>query len=147
VFDSEARLPLDSQLVRGAPEVPLTVVVSRAASRLATDALEAAGAEVIVATGENEPARIRSALDQLGSGGITSILLEGGPRLAGAFFDAGEVDEIRLFIAPVVLGGSSARDPLEGEGAERIAEATRALSLDVERIGDDVLVSARLREW
>jgi diaminohydroxyphosphoribosylaminopyrimidine deaminase / 5-amino-6-(5-phosphoribosylamino)uracil reductase len=147
VFDSEARLPLDSQLVRGALEIPLTVVVSRAASRLATDALEAAGAEVIVATGENEPARIRSALDQLGSHGITSILLEGGPRLAGAFFDAGEVDEIRLFIAPVVLGGSSARDPLEGEGAERIAEATRALSLDVERIGDDVLVSARLREW
>ena len=32
VFDSEARLPLDSQLVRGAAEVPLTVVVSRAAA-------------------------------------------------------------------------------------------------------------------
>ena len=100
VFDSEARLPLDSQLVRGAHEVPLIVVVSRAASRLATDALEAAGAEVIVATGENEPARVRSALDQLGALGITSILLEGGPHLAGAFLDAGEVDEIRLFIAP-----------------------------------------------
>ena len=95
MFDSEARLPLDSQLVRGAAEVPLIVVVSRAASRLATDALEAAGAEVIVATGENEPARVRSALDQLGAIGITSILLEGGPHLAGAFLDAGEVDEIR----------------------------------------------------
>jgi diaminohydroxyphosphoribosylaminopyrimidine deaminase/5-amino-6-(5-phosphoribosylamino)uracil reductase len=147
VFDSEARLPLDSQLVRGAHEVPLTVVVSRAASRLATDALEAAGAEVIVATGENEPARVRSALDQLGANGIASILLEGGPHLAGAFLDAGEVDEIRLFIAPVVVGGSNARDPLEGEGAERISEAIRALRLDVERVGDDVLISARMREW
>ena len=149
VFDSEARLPLDSQLVRGALEIPLTVVVSRAASRLATDALEAAGAEVIVATGENEPARVRSALDQLGAldPPITSMLLEGGPHLAGAFLDAGEIDEVRLFLAPLLLGGRSARDPLEGEGAERIAEATRALSLDVERIGDDVLVSARLREW
>ena len=147
VFDSEGRLPLDSQLVRGAPGLPLTVVVGRAASRLATDALEAAGAEVIVATGENEPARVRSALDQLGQIDVTSILLEGGPRLAGAFLDAGEVDEIRLFVAPVVVGGSNARDPLEGEGVERIAEATRALELDVERIGDDVLISARLREW
>ncbi len=147
VFDSEARLPLDSQLVRGAHDVPLIVVVSRAASRLATDALEASGAEVVVATGENEPARVRSALDQLGALGITSILLEGGPRLAGAFLDAGEVDEIRLFIAPVVVGGSNARDPLEGEGAERISEAIRALRLDVERIGDDVLISARMREW
>ena len=147
IFDSEARLPLDSQLVRSALEMPLTVVVSRAAPRLATDGLEAAGVDVIVATGENEPARVRSALDQLGSAGITSILLEGGPHLAGAFLDAGEVDEIRLFLAPVVVGGSHARDPLEGEGAELIAEATRALELDVERMAEDLLISARLREW
>jgi diaminohydroxyphosphoribosylaminopyrimidine deaminase / 5-amino-6-(5-phosphoribosylamino)uracil reductase len=147
VFDSEARLPLDSQLVRGAAELPLTVVISRAAPRLAADALEVAGAEVIVATGENEPARVRSALAQIGATGITSILLEGGPHLAGAFLDAGEVDEIRLFLAPVVLGGSSGRDPLEGEGVERIAEATRALTLDCERVAGDVLISARIREW
>jgi diaminohydroxyphosphoribosylaminopyrimidine deaminase / 5-amino-6-(5-phosphoribosylamino)uracil reductase len=147
VFDSEGRLPLDSQLVRGTPELPLTVVVGRAATRRHTDALESAGADVVVATGENEPARVRSALDQLGAARITSILLEGGPHLAGAFLDAGEVDEIRLFVAPVVVGGSSARDPLEGEGAERIAEATRALALEVEQIAGDVLISARMREW
>jgi diaminohydroxyphosphoribosylaminopyrimidine deaminase/5-amino-6-(5-phosphoribosylamino)uracil reductase len=147
VFDSEGRLPLRSKLVRGAPALPLTVVVSRAASRLRTDALEAAGADVLVATGENEPARVRSALAQLGVEGITSILLEGGPRLAGAFLDAGEVDELRLFVAPVVVGGSHARDPLEGEGVERIAQATRALALDVHRMADDVLFCARLREW
>jgi diaminohydroxyphosphoribosylaminopyrimidine deaminase/5-amino-6-(5-phosphoribosylamino)uracil reductase len=147
VFDTEGRLPLDSALLRGAHEVPLTVVVGRAAPRTATDALEVAGAEVIVATGENEPARVRSALDQLGASGITSILLEGGPHLAGAFLDAGEVDCLALFIAPVVLGGGNARDPIEGEGAERIAEAVRALSMDVERIGDDVLLQARMKEW
>jgi diaminohydroxyphosphoribosylaminopyrimidine deaminase/5-amino-6-(5-phosphoribosylamino)uracil reductase len=147
VFDSEGRLPLDSQLVRGAAEVPLTVVVSRAAPRSATDALEVAGADVIVATGENEPARVRSALDQLGAMGITSVLLEGGPHLAGAFLDAGEVDQLALFIAPVLLGGSAARDPLEGEGVEHISEAVRALSLETERIADDVLISARIREW
>src|SRR4029077_19089058 len=91
-------------------------------------ALEAAGPHVIVATGENEPARVRSALDQLGADGIASVLLEGGPHLAGAFLDAAEIDEIRLFIAPLVLGGSSARDPLEGGGVEHISEAVRALS-------------------
>jgi diaminohydroxyphosphoribosylaminopyrimidine deaminase/5-amino-6-(5-phosphoribosylamino)uracil reductase len=147
VFDSEARLPLDSQLVRGAGVVPLTVVISRAAPRTAADALEVAGAEIIVATGENEPARVRSALAQLGASGVTSILLEGGPKLAGAFLDAGEVDELRLFLAPVILGGSAARDPIEGEGVERIAEATRALTLECERCAEDILVTARLREW
>jgi diaminohydroxyphosphoribosylaminopyrimidine deaminase/5-amino-6-(5-phosphoribosylamino)uracil reductase len=147
VFDSLARLPLESKLVVGARETPLTVVVSRAAPRAATDALETHGAEVIVATGENEPARVRSALNQLGGAGISAILLEGGPRLAGAFLDAGEVDEMRLFLAPIVLGGRTARDPLEGEGAETIADATQALGIECERIDDDLLITARMKEW
>ena len=147
VFDATGRLPLDSQLVQQAPEIPLTVVVSRAAPRSAADALQNAGADVIVATGEHEPARVRSALDQLGEAGIHAILLEGGPHLAGAFLDAGEIDEVRLFLAPLLLGGSKARDPLEGEGVEKISEALRALTLDCERVADDVLISARLREW
>ena len=79
VFDSLAQLPLSTKLVAGVRMVPLTVVVSRAAPRTATDALATHGVDVICATGENEPARVRSALDQLGAGGITSILLEGGP--------------------------------------------------------------------
>ena len=147
VFDSEGRLPLESALVAGVSEVPLTVIVSRAAPRTATDALEAAGAEVVVAAGANEPDRVRSGLDQLGAAGITSILLEGGPHLAGAFFDAGEVDEMRLFLAPMVIGGAGARDPLEGEGVDAIGDAQRALDLEVERVAGDVLIRARLREW
>lgn len=147
VFDSLARIPPTSQLVGAAAHIPLTVVVSRAAARADTDALEAAGVQVVVATGENEPARVRSALDQLGADGVSAVLLEGGPHLAGAFLDAGEIDEIRLFLAPLLLGGRTARDPLEGEGVESISQALRALTFDCERIGEDLLVSARLREW
>ena len=147
VFDSLGRLPLSSQLVRDQRSTPLTVVVSRAAPRTATDALETHGVDVIVAPGENEPARVCSALDQLGGTGIASILLEGGPRLAGAFLDAGEIDEIRLFLAPAILGGRTARDPIEGEGVELIADAVHALTLECERVGHDLLVSARIREW
>jgi diaminohydroxyphosphoribosylaminopyrimidine deaminase / 5-amino-6-(5-phosphoribosylamino)uracil reductase len=149
VFDSTARLPLTSRLVAGAPEVPLVVVVSRAAPRGATDALETAGAQVIVATGQNEPARVRSALDQLGAldPPVTGMLLEGGPHLAGSFLDAGQIDELRLFVAPLLLGGRTARDPLEGEGVERVADAIRALDLECESSGGDVLLTARLREW
>jgi len=147
VFDSLARLPPGSQLVAAAAEIPLTIVVSRAAARADTDALEAAGVQVLVASGENEPARVRAALDQLGTMGVASVLLEGGPHLAGAFLDAGEIDELRLFLAPLLLGGSAARDPLEGEGVERISDALRALSFDCQTTGEDLLISARLREW
>jgi diaminohydroxyphosphoribosylaminopyrimidine deaminase/5-amino-6-(5-phosphoribosylamino)uracil reductase len=147
VFDSLARLPLGSRLVADVPEVPLTVVVSRAAPRAATDGLTTHGVDVIVATGENEQARVGSALEQLGSQGVTSILLEGGPRLAGSFLDAGEIDEIRLFVAPIVLGGRNARDPLESEGVDVIADAVRGLTLTCDRVGEDLLITSRIKEW
>jgi diaminohydroxyphosphoribosylaminopyrimidine deaminase / 5-amino-6-(5-phosphoribosylamino)uracil reductase len=147
VFDSTARLPLDSKLVQAAEELPLTVVTSRAAGRAAVEGLQQAGADVIVATGGNEPAHIVSALEQLGEQGISSILLEGGPKLAGSFLDAGEVDEMRLFVAPMVLAGRTARDPLEGDGVEAVADARRALSLSCEQSGSDVLLTARFEEW
>src|SRR5947207_15046907 len=67
VFDSEARLPIDSSLVKSIDEAPLIVVCSRAATRTRTQALTAAGAEVITASGENEAARVGAALDELGS--------------------------------------------------------------------------------
>ncbi|MFL5821636.1 MAG: bifunctional diaminohydroxyphosphoribosylaminopyrimidine deaminase/5-amino-6-(5-phosphoribosylamino)uracil reductase RibD [Solirubrobacteraceae bacterium] len=147
VFDSMGRLPLSSKLVGEAPRVPLTVVVSRAAPRTATEALESSGVDVVVATGGNEPARVASALDLLGATGITSVMLEGGPHLAGAFLDAGEVDEARLFVAPMMLGGRGARAPVEGEGVESIADAVSALSVDCEPVDDDLLIIVRLREW
>jgi diaminohydroxyphosphoribosylaminopyrimidine deaminase/5-amino-6-(5-phosphoribosylamino)uracil reductase len=147
VFDSEARLPVSSQLVQGAAEVPLTVVCSRAAARTSVQALESAGVDVIVSTGQNEGARVEHALDELGSREVQSLLLEGGPHLAGAFLEAGEIDETRMFIAPLMIGGREAKTAVEGIGIEQIAAAPRALHVEVDRLEDDVLVIARLKEW
>jgi diaminohydroxyphosphoribosylaminopyrimidine deaminase/5-amino-6-(5-phosphoribosylamino)uracil reductase len=147
VFDSEGRLPLDSALVRTAPEVPLIVVASRACSRAAADALRAAGATIVTAAGGNEQERVRDALEKLGELDIQSMLLEGGPRLAGAFLDAGDVDDMRLFIAPIALGGRSSPGAFEGEGVDSIAAAQKATHLSCAPVGEDILVEARLREW
>ncbi|MEA2479316.1 MAG: diaminohydroxyphosphoribosylaminopyrimidine deaminase [Thermoleophilaceae bacterium] len=147
VFDSTARLPLDSKLVRGAAELPTIVVTTRAADRTSVTGLESAGVEVIRVSGSTDQDRVCDALDELGARDVQALLLEGGPRLAGAFLDAGEIDEYRAFIAPVVAGGGRARAAIAGEGADRIAAAIRASSVCVERIEDDVLISARLKEW
>jgi diaminohydroxyphosphoribosylaminopyrimidine deaminase / 5-amino-6-(5-phosphoribosylamino)uracil reductase len=147
VFDSEARLPTDGQLARTAPEVPLIVVASRAARRSSLETLKAAGVEVIVASGGTEAERVADALDKLGDMGIQSLLLEGGPRLAGSFLDAGEVDEMRIFVAPIALGGRGARMSVEGEGADTIEHAQHADAMRVEAIGQDVLIEARLKDW
>jgi diaminohydroxyphosphoribosylaminopyrimidine deaminase/5-amino-6-(5-phosphoribosylamino)uracil reductase len=145
IFDSEASLPLDSQLVTSLDQAPLIVVCSRAATRPQVQALEAL--DVIVATGQNEPARLETALDELGARGIQSILLEGGPHLAGTFFDIDEIDELRLFMAPVVAGGGDSLPVLGGQGVESIGDARKALHVEHDLIDGDLLITARLKEW
>ena len=147
VFDSTARLPLDSNLVRTAREVQTLVVCTRAADRAATGQLESAGVEVIRVQGSTDAQRVQAALDELGERDIQSVLLEGGPRLAGAFFDADEIDQYYAFVAPIVAGGGRARTAVAGGGVDTIGAALRAEAVAVERIGDDVLIGARLKEW
>jgi diaminohydroxyphosphoribosylaminopyrimidine deaminase/5-amino-6-(5-phosphoribosylamino)uracil reductase len=141
VFDSSARLPLDSRLVGSVAEAPLYVVAKPTAPRERVEPLREAGVDVITADG------LAAALDELGRRGITSVLLEGGPTLAGSFADAGELDELRLFVAPLLLGGADARPLLGGEGAPHIEGAQRALAVDFARSGEDLLIRARMREW
>jgi diaminohydroxyphosphoribosylaminopyrimidine deaminase/5-amino-6-(5-phosphoribosylamino)uracil reductase len=147
VFDSHARLPLDSALVSSVDEAPLVVICAPEAASARRNALEAAGAEVIVAPGRTPRARLEAALDELGRREIQDLLVEGGPTFAGALFDAGEIDAMRLFIAPVLVGSAQARAVLEGEGVSRIADGARPLATSLEQIGEDILVRARLREW
>lgn len=145
VFDSGARLRSDSQLARTAGESPVIIVISPEAERRRVEELREAGAEVVLAGGGSNPERIKVALSELGRRGLTSLLLEGGPTLAGAFVDAGEVDEARVFVAPLLIGGG--RAAVAGAGAATVAEAGRALAASAESVGDDVLIRARLREW
>jgi diaminohydroxyphosphoribosylaminopyrimidine deaminase / 5-amino-6-(5-phosphoribosylamino)uracil reductase len=144
VFDSVARLPLDAALVGSVSEAPLMVVAAPGAPSDRTSALRGAGAEVMV-VGGSRAERVGSALAELGRRGITSVLLEGGPGLASAFFEAGEIDEMRLFFAPRILGGG--RPLIAGAGPERMADAQQALAVEWAEVGDDVLARARIREW
>ena len=146
IFDSGARLPLDSNLVRTVDEAPLLVIASPEAESGRVAALKTAGADVVVCDGD-PAARVAAALAELGRREITSVLLEGGPTLAGSFLDAREVDEVRLFLAPILLGGDEAEPLIRGAGARAMADATRALSFEWEASGADLLLKARMREW
>jgi diaminohydroxyphosphoribosylaminopyrimidine deaminase/5-amino-6-(5-phosphoribosylamino)uracil reductase len=141
VFDRSARLPLDSKLVDSVDDAPLHVVTANDAPADRVEALRAAGADVLASEG------IPAALAELGRRGITSLLLEGGPTLVGSFVDAGELDEVRLFVAPILIGGAGAGPIAAGRGIERVEEAARALALSAEPCGEDVLITARVKEW
>jgi diaminohydroxyphosphoribosylaminopyrimidine deaminase/5-amino-6-(5-phosphoribosylamino)uracil reductase len=146
VFDSQARLPGDSRLVKSVKEAPVVVIASPDAPDARTAVLREAGVDVVLCEGDPGD-RVKAGLRELGSRGITSLLLEGGPTLAGAFFDTGELDELRLFIAPIVVGGMLARPLIAGNGAMMLPDAVAAKAIEWEGSGDDLLVRARLREW
>jgi diaminohydroxyphosphoribosylaminopyrimidine deaminase/5-amino-6-(5-phosphoribosylamino)uracil reductase len=101
--------------------------------------LRARGVEVIEVGGNDRAERFASSIEALGDHGIHSILLEGGPTLAGAALESGSVDRIEVFIAPVVLG--------EGPSKVDMSEAMGLAEVSVSRAGPDVRMSAVLKEW
>jgi diaminohydroxyphosphoribosylaminopyrimidine deaminase/5-amino-6-(5-phosphoribosylamino)uracil reductase len=145
VFDSAARLPLSAQLVRTLDLSPLTVATGPAAPPEHVAALREAGVEVFVGAAADPAERVGEALAALGRGGVTSLFLEGGRTLAGSFAGAGQVDESRTFIAPMLLGPPNSNvfaDPAVVPAPRLTARVT-----STEQVGADTLVLARYREW
>jgi len=145
VFDPHARLPHESALVASARDIPVVVLAGDRAASDRVDALRAAGVEVDVAAADHGVAYLAQSLDALGRREIQSILVEGGPTVAGALLEAGLVDVLAWVVAPIVIGGDGAPAAVRGVGADEIADAARIPSPRVERLGDDVLVIGRLR--
>ena len=106
--------------------------------------LRACGCAVFGCPGETHAARTAALLDELGRRRFTNILVEGGGRLLGSLFDAGAIDEVHVFIAPKLVGGSAAPGPLGGRGVEDIAAALALGPLTLERLGEDVHLHGRL---
>jgi diaminohydroxyphosphoribosylaminopyrimidine deaminase/5-amino-6-(5-phosphoribosylamino)uracil reductase len=86
---------------------------------------------------------LHAVLAELHLRGVRSVLLEGGPRLAGAFLSAGLVDLIVTYVAPKLLGEGPAA--LAGAGVTTITDAIDLEVLDVDRIGPDLRITSRPR--
>ena len=86
------------------------------------------------------------ALARLAREEVQSLLLEGGPTLAGAFLRAGLIDKLLLFVAPKLVGGGDAPPLFAGPGARSLAEAIPVGELEVEQVGGDLLLTAYLNE-
>ncbi|HOQ89803.1 MAG TPA: bifunctional diaminohydroxyphosphoribosylaminopyrimidine deaminase/5-amino-6-(5-phosphoribosylamino)uracil reductase RibD [Candidatus Hydrogenedentes bacterium] len=78
----------------------------------------------------------------LGERGITSVLIEGGGQTLASAFEAGVVDKICFFVAPIIIGGRDAVTAVEGEGAPTIDEAIRLQDLHFTPVGKDWLAEA-----
>lgn len=84
---------------------------------------------------------LHAVLADLAEQGVQRVFVEGGPTLASAFLRDGLADELLVYIAPVLLGGS--RLAVGDVGVSTIAEAQRLAVASIENLGDDLLITAR----
>lgn len=129
-------------LVDGRLRVPLTAPFFQAGAALvascaaaARERYRAAGHELLALPGDGGHVDLRQLLAELAARGANEVLVEAGPRLAGAFAQQGLVDEYQLFVAPKFLG-SEARPLLELPLA-RMAEAPALKIVEMRAVGDD----------
>ena len=142
VLDSEARLPLDSQLVKTAHHVPVWVLVGERADPERLKALSAAGVEVVVVPQADHSSTrrldLRQALALLAERGLTRVMSEGGPQVADALAEAGLVDDVMLITHDQPLGqpGLPAVGP---HLAALLADGTRFEAMPPTRYGEDCI--------
>lgn len=145
VVDGNARLSLDSQLVKTAGEYRTIVAHTRFAPEESVKALREAGVEMLLCKEKEGLVDVRNLLELLGQSGIDSILLEGGGSLNYTFLAEGLADELYAFIAPKIVGGMNAKTPVEGAGMEKMADAINLELENVLNIGHDILLKLKVK--
>ena len=135
------RVVLDSQL-RMSPAAKMlslpggTLVLTVNSDEQKNAALRDAGAEVEVLAGNQGRVDLHAVMDCLARHDINEILVEAGATLCGSFLQAGLVDELVVYMAPLLMG-SDARGLLNLPGVEKMAQATKLEIADVRAVGKD----------
>jgi len=140
VLDRTARLPITARLVRTASAGPVLVMTGPDAPAERRAALEEAGVETAAVDD------LAGAMAALHARGVQSVLCEGGQTVAGALLEAGLIDRIALFVAPIVIGDPAAPGIFgAGIAPARVADALRLASLEPRTSGPDILLDAWIR--
>jgi len=136
VIEQYLRLSPESQLAQTTDAAPVIIFAHENAEAETVEALQSRGVEIFSQT--SSALDLSSVLEELGRRSIQSVLVEGGPFLAGLFLDAGLVNKVTFFIAPVIIGGQDAPSAIAGAGAEKIADALQLERVSVAQRGRDL---------
>jgi diaminohydroxyphosphoribosylaminopyrimidine deaminase/5-amino-6-(5-phosphoribosylamino)uracil reductase len=139
VIEQYLRLSPESQLAQTTDAAPVIIFAHEDAEAEAVEALQSRGVEVVSQT--SSALDLSSVLEELGQRSIQSVLVEGGPFLAGLLLDAGLVNKVTFFIAPMIIGGQDAPSAIAGAGAEKITDALQLERVQVEHRGRDLEIT------
>jgi len=140
VVDPRLSLPETAKIL-SAPGKTLVVTASEEEDIAAR--LRKKGAEVVRLGGGRDRVHLPSLLDYLGAREINEVLLETGAILSGAMLEAGLIDELIIYMAPLILG-DGARGLFHLPGLDRLSDAYRLEIRDVQAVGRDWRITAKI---
>jgi diaminohydroxyphosphoribosylaminopyrimidine deaminase/5-amino-6-(5-phosphoribosylamino)uracil reductase len=143
VLDSEARIPLTSQLVTDRFAALTTIVVSKRAPVKRLAALRKR-VRVEVAPLRNGIMDLRWLMRKLGSENVTSLLVEGGGEANASFLFGRLAHRVAFFYAPKIIGGRDARKGVAGKGICDLKNALQLRDVEYRWLGGDLLLTARI---
>ena len=142
VLDSNLRTPAGSNILKIHDKA--IIACSKDAKQTRKKILENAGAFVLpVATDKNGHIRIKQFLKKLVKMGITSVLLEGGSKVASSAIKEGLVDELNIFYSPKIVGGDGL-SMIAGLNIDKMANAINVSHINIKKIGQEFMVEGYL---
>ncbi len=144
IADSAARTPPDAQVITGDRGAGCLIATTTAAAQERVTALQQAGAEVLRLPTKNNKEDLRGLMEELGRRDVMSLLVEGGATLASGLLAEGLVDKLLMFYAPKIVGDEDALGAIAGLAVAQMSDALTVEITDIERIGEDVLITAYL---
>ena len=144
VLDSRLRIPLKAKILQWVHEQPTIVCTTVQASPKKVQMLREQDVQVWVLPQKNGRVSLKASMTQLGTKGMSSVLLEGGSTLNASALHEGLVNQVRLYIAPLLMGGQNAKSLIGGVSPKTLEQAWRLVNPELKKIGQDWLLTANI---
>ena len=144
ILDAKAEVPLKARVFQHASRDRVIYITSRKASALRLNRLRKTGIETHVLDVKNSHISLKKLIKILVKNEVSSLMIEGGSGLSASALQAGIVDKVVLFLAPMIIGGETAPGMVGGEGIQRLAQAHKIKNLTATPVGADWMIEGTL---
>jgi len=141
VVDTYGQMPRNARVVNPSSFAPTLWMVGEDTPLPLEKEYKENGVEIFRLPKKDDRVCLTSLLKLLGEKEITSVMVEGGGTLNYGFFAEDLVDKVYAFVAPLICGGEEAVTPVEGKGTARLREAWKLENINLQRFGDDYLLT------
>ena len=145
ICDTHLRTPLNANVVTTAQETP-TILATCCNDPERQRPYEEAGCQVLCVDERHGHVNLPRLMERLGEMQLDSILLEGGGTLNWAALESGIVQKVQAYVAPKLLGGRTAKTPVEGIGVPTPDQAFLLRNSRITQLGEDFLIESEVAD-